>query len=109
MARRPVIGLATQTQDPVPGKIPSCWIMGQCYVRVLTAAGGVPWLVPLLQDDEATLRAIYDRLDGILLTGGVDIDPAQYGEERHPLCDRGDRPRDWTEMRLIRWALADRK
>jgi putative glutamine amidotransferase len=83
--------------------------MGQCYVRVLAAAGGVPWLVPLLKDDEATLRAIYDRLDGILLTGGVDVDPAQYGEDRLPLCDKPDRPRDWTEITLLRWALFDRK
>jgi putative glutamine amidotransferase len=83
--------------------------MGQRYVRVSTAAGGVPWLVPSLGQDEATLRAIYERLDGVLLTGGVDIDPSHYGEPRHELCDRSDPDRDWTELALIRWAVADRK
>jgi putative glutamine amidotransferase len=83
--------------------------MGQCYVRVLASCGGVPWLVPLLQEDEATLREIYQRLDGIFLTGGVDVDPSSYGEARHPLCDHGDRARDWTEITLIRWAVAEGK
>jgi putative glutamine amidotransferase len=106
---RPVIGIATQTQQAVAGQSPLAWIMGQPYVRVLTEDGAVPWLVPLLSGDEATLRCIYDRLDGIFLTGGVDIDPANYGEPLHALCGPTDADRDETEMNLIRWALADRK
>jgi putative glutamine amidotransferase len=107
--QRPVIGIATQTQQAVAGQIPLAWIMGQQYVRVLTEAGAVPWLVPLLPGDEATLRCIYDRLDGVFLTGGVDVDPSHYGEPLHSLCGPTDRDRDWTEVRLIRWALADHK
>jgi putative glutamine amidotransferase len=106
---RPVIGLATQTLEPIPPRLPLCWVMGQRYVRVLAAAGAVPWLIPLLPGDEATLRAVYARLDGVFLTGGVDVDPGQYGEERGPACDRADAARDWTELTLIRWALADDK
>jgi putative glutamine amidotransferase len=83
--------------------------MGQRYVRVLAAAGAVPWLVPLLEGDEATLRLVYERLDAVFLTGGVDVDPACYGEPRHERCDRADPARDWTEITLVRWALADRK
>lgn len=41
--------------------------------------------------------------------GGHDVDPAHYGEERHPLCDKTDPPRDWTELTLSRWALAEGK
>jgi putative glutamine amidotransferase len=69
----------------------------------------VPWLIPLLQGDEGTLRAVYERLDGVFLTGGVDVDPSQYGEERQAGCDRADPARDWTELTLVRWALADDK
>jgi putative glutamine amidotransferase len=101
--------MATQSLEAVPGKLPPCWVMGQRYVRVLAAAGAVPWLLPLLEGDEATLRSIYERLDGIFLTGGVDVDPARYGEPRHERCDRADPARDWTEITLVRWALADRK
>jgi putative glutamine amidotransferase len=104
-----VIGIATQTLEAIPGKLPLCWVMGQRYVCALTAAGAVPWLVPLLPDDEATLRAVYERLDGVFLTGGVDVDPASYGEPRHQLCDRTDPARDATELALIRWAVADGK
>src|SRR4051812_32372789 len=95
--------------EAVPGKLPACWVMGQRYVRVLAGAGAVPWLIPLLPGDEATLRVIYQRLDALFLTGGVDVDPANYGETRHELCDRSDPARDWAEIALVRWCLDDRK
>jgi putative glutamine amidotransferase len=106
---RPVIGIATQGLEAIPGERPPCWIMGQRYVRVLASVGAVPWLIPLLPEDSDTLRAVYDRLDGLFLTGGVDVDPLHYGEERHALCGKTDRDRDQTEIQLIRWALADCK
>jgi putative glutamine amidotransferase len=98
-----------QTLPAIPGRLPDCLVMGQRYVRVLAGLGAVPWLVPLLPGDEATLRAVYERLDGLFLTGGVDIDPSNYGEPRHAACDSPDPARDWTEIQLIRWALADGK
>lgn len=109
MSARPLIGLATQSLDAIPGKLPPCWVMGQRYVRALADAGAVPVLVPLLFGDEATLRLLYERLDGVFLTGGVDVDPAHYGEPRHERCDRADPARDWVELALVRWASADRK
>jgi putative glutamine amidotransferase len=105
-----VIGIATQTLAAIPGQLPPTWVMGQKYVRVLAAEGAVPWLVPLLQGDEATLRCVYERLDGLFLTGGVDVDPASYGEARDPRWVQDTDPaRDWAELTLLRWALADRK
>src|SRR5262245_10526468 len=109
MPRRPVIGIATQTLEAVPGELPPCWVMGQRYVRVLRDAGAVPWLIPLLLEDQATLREIYDRLKGVFLTGGVDVDPSRYGEARQSYCGRTDPARDDVEIQLIRWALADQK
>jgi putative glutamine amidotransferase len=107
---RPVVGIATQTQEAIYGQAPRAWHMVQRYVHVLVGCGGVPWLIPLVRGDEETLRAIYDRLDGVLLAGGVDVDPAEYGEaEQRPLCNRSDPERDWTELTLVRWALADHK
>jgi putative glutamine amidotransferase len=83
--------------------------MGRKYVRTLADAGALPWLIPPLSGDLDTLRAVYERLDGLFLTGGVDIDPVHYGEARHERCDRGDADRDWAELTLIRWAVADGK
>lgn len=105
----PVIGITTQTLEAIPDQLPRCWIMSQRYVEVLTASGAIPWVIPLLEGREAALRSIYDRLAGLFLPGGVDIDPAAYGEPRTSLCGRIDPARDWAELLLVRWALADKK
>jgi putative glutamine amidotransferase len=109
VSKRPVIGIATQTQDAVPGQLPRCWIMSQRYVQVLSSLGAVPWLVPLLPTDRNTLREVYERLDGVFLTGGVDVDPSHYGETKHPKCGHTDPDRDAVEMMFVRWALDDHK
>lgn len=106
---RPVIGIATQTLPPIPGERPHCWVMGHRYVEALRLAGALPWLIPLLPHDPDTTAAICDRLDGIFLTGGVDVDPARYGEEKHPLCGTTDPDRDAIELTLLKHALATDK
>ena len=106
---RPVIGIAMQTLPASPGVLPACWIMSHRYVNVLRESGGVPWLIPLLPDDPAPLRAIFDRLDGIFLTGGVDVDPVCYGEEKQSYCGTTDPPRDAVELALLRWAMETNK
>ena len=109
MATKPIIGVPTQTLEEIPGELPRCWVMSQQYVRVLVQAGGVPWIIPLLEGDRSTLRAIYERLDGIFLPGGVDLHPSAYQEEATPLCGRTDPARDEIELTLTRWAMEDRK
>jgi putative glutamine amidotransferase len=56
---------------------------------------------------EATLRALYGRLDAVLIPGGGDVDPRHYGAEKHPLTDRIDPERDETELTVTRWAMED--
>lgn len=107
--RRPVIGIPTQTQLAVPGELPRCWIMSNRYVQVLANVGAVPWLIPLLPNDEETLRETYSHLDGIFLTGGVDVDPSHYGEEKEAYCGRTDVDRDAVELKLTKWAIEDKK
>lgn len=109
MANRPIIGVPTQTLEEIPGELPRCWVMSQQYVRVLVQSGAVPWIIPLLQGDSATLRAIYERLDGVFLPGGVDLHPSTYQEEPTALCGRTDPDRDEIELALARWAIEDRK
>jgi putative glutamine amidotransferase len=105
---RPVIGIPTQTLQSLGGvsaEIPPSWVMSQRYILTLTAAGAIPFMIPLV--DEETLRGISDELDGVFLPGGADIDPSTYGRDPHPLCDRTDRERDRVEMSLARWAMAE--
>ncbi|MEP7067272.1 MAG: gamma-glutamyl-gamma-aminobutyrate hydrolase family protein [Gemmatimonadota bacterium] len=108
MSPRPIIGITTQTLEAVPGELPRCWVMSQRYVDVLTQVGAIPWIIPLSQDME-TLRAVYERLDGVFLPGGVDMDPDQYSESRLPACGVTDADRDRVEVAFVRWAMAERK
>jgi putative glutamine amidotransferase len=111
MPHRPIIGIPTQTlhaMDGIPEALPESWVMNQRYSRVVASAGGLPVMIPLL-DDEGTLRALYDRLDGLLLPGGLDLDPATYGEPRRPDCGRVDPDRDRVELQFARWAIAEGK
>lgn len=112
MDQRPVIGIPTQTLqaiDGIPEELPHSWVMNHRYFLALTAVRGVPWMIPLLDDDMETIRAIYDRLDGVFLAGGVDMDPESYGEDRDELCGRTDLSRDRVELQLAAWALEEGK
>lgn len=103
---RPVIGVAMQTLPAKPGgDLPTCWIMGRRYVQALCSVGAIPWLIPLLPQDPETMNDIFDRLDGVFLTGGVDVDPSCYGETRHPKCGATDPDRDAIEILLLQHAM----
>ena len=108
--RRPVIGVSTQTLHAIQGipeGLPESWVMNQRYFRAVTLVGGVPLMIPLFDDDLSTVRALYERLDGLLIPGGVDMDPGTYGEEIRPEVGRLDAARDTVELELVRWAIED--
>ncbi len=109
MHRRPLIGITTQTQEPIPGVAPRCWIMGHTYITSLSSQGALPWVIPLVAHDLETLRGIYEQVDGVFLPGGMDVDPTHYDEDRSELCGRIDSDRDTVEITLARWALEDHK
>ena len=105
----PIIGIPTQTLEAIPGEVPRAWVMGQRYVHTITEAGGLPWLLPLWSSDETVLRQTYEKLDGLFLAGGVDVDPSSYGAAKEEVCLKTDLDRDFTEQTLIRWAREDGK
>jgi putative glutamine amidotransferase len=111
MTQRAHVGVPTQTLqsiDGIPEGLPHSWVMNHRYHTSLESVGAVPWMIPLLED-ERTLRAMYDRLDGIFLAGGVDVDPASYGQERAGTCGSIDPARDRVELLFARWAREDGK
>jgi len=79
---------------------------GRTYVEAVATAGGAPVLIPL-NLDQGRLRAIYERLNGLLLAGGADVHPRHYGETIHEECGEIDEARDTVELTLTRWALAE--
>lgn len=104
MSQYPVIGLPTLAIPPGPK--PPRFGINQSYVRALTAAGCAPVLIPILDDDDR-LRAIYDRLDGILFPGGADVAPQEYGEQPIDNLNVVEPERDRVELKLARWAFDD--
>ena len=108
---RPIIGVTTQTLqaiDGIPPGLPLSVVMNQRYYVAVAAAGASPVLIPLLDDAPEALRGAYDACHGILIPGGVDMDPACYGEAPHEKLGRTDPARDRVELLLTRWALEDR-
>jgi putative glutamine amidotransferase len=103
---RPLIGIPAASQrDPEYVATPIYRFNG-LYPAALAACGADPIVIGLdLPAD--SLRSIYARLDGLCLSGGVDVEPREYGEQPHPKLGNVDGPRDATELTLARWALRD--
>jgi putative glutamine amidotransferase len=101
---RPIVGITTYAEDARWGVWDSpAALIPLAYVHAVEAAGGRALLVPPSAEGiEETL----DILDGLLLSGGADLDPGSYGAEPHPETN-GVRPeRDRAELALLEGALA---
>ena len=82
----------------------SLWMLPG-YMKGIAAAGGIGVMLPLT-DQTADLEEILNRFDGFLFTGGHDVDPAIYGQERTELCGELAPGRDAMEPELLNMALA---
>ena len=71
------------------------------YFHAVERAGGAPVLLAPGLDD-----ALRKRMDGLLLSGGGDVDPARYGEPRHPKTGDVSEARDELEIELVRRAVS---
>ncbi len=106
LSKRPIIGVIgalfeRRNASTISG-------ISHSYLAAVEAAGGIPLLVHLTDDQEA-LDAHYQRCDGLLFCGGGDIAPVHYGQPPHPLLGAVEELRDRVELRLARRAVADRK
>jgi len=103
----PVIGITGRPDRSArPPNLP-LFAISQSYVLAVELGGGAPVVVPPYVE-ETRLRAIFEHLDGLILSGGGDISPVFYGEENGGLLWRVDEQRDRAELALARWALADK-
>lgn len=104
---RPLIGITTRRRNSDEGKNDQFALM-TAYVESARKNGGAPVLVPLgLSDDE--LRDLFDRLDGLIFSGGGDIHPQAFGAQTHESMYGVDEDRDRVEFSLIRWAAKEDK
>ena len=77
--------------------------MPTSYAAAIERAGGVPVVVPLVE--HGTLASLFDLIDGLLLAGGGDIGPAEYGAVDRGKLTGVDADRDRVELFLARLAL----
>lgn len=103
----PVVGLTTYLERATQG----VWdvrasFLPQQYLDGVTAAGGAAVLLPPQPNPDAAADAVLDGLDGLILTGGVDVQPELYGAPRHPLTDQARPDRDEWELALYRGAAS---
>jgi putative glutamine amidotransferase len=96
---KPLIGIGSDV-NVTPGKRDRAFAY-TTYVDSLRRAGAVPVVIPP-QPENA--RELIDSLDGLLLAGGDDCDPAVYGEERHPSVEPMDVRRQANDLSLAKLA-----
>ena len=102
---RPLIGLSTYREQARWG----VWdqpadLLPSSYAEAVARAGGVPVLLP--PQAPASAPYVVERLDGLVVTGGADVDPARYGAEPHPRTASWRVDRDAWEVALLEAADA---
>ena len=81
-------------------------LLPESYVQAVNRAGGLALLATPDPRVTAEPDELLDRLDGLILSGGADVDPAVYGATRHPETQATQRDRDEFEIALARRAVA---
>jgi putative glutamine amidotransferase len=93
--KRPIIGITMDTRDEG-----GYYQLGFDYPKSIEKAGGLPLGIPY-KTDHTLIPQILDVLDGILFTGGNDLDPALYGESWHAEAQKIDPERQAFELALL--------
>lgn len=104
-----LIGITTYREPADYGvwrEIP-CALIPHAYVAHVEAAGATAVLIPpRLDADEEWAQRLLGRLDGLVLAGGVDVEPARYGSDPHPSIQSSRPERDTSELALARASAA---
>lgn len=106
--KRPIIGCTTYRKHIAQRRPIEVYGLMPSYTEAISAAGGVPLLIPLGLGTDA-LQAVLDRVDGVLLPGGGDVEPEVYGGQQHATLWGIDPERDRTELSMSRMAVKQQK
>jgi putative glutamine amidotransferase len=103
---RPVIGISTNLVDARWG----VWeqraaLLPLSYLTAIQRTGGMPLMVVPDPDLEQRPDELLDAIDGLIISGGDDLDPSSYGAERHPMTSATVPERDRFEIALVRRAI----
>lgn len=101
-----MVGLTTYRQQAQSG----VWdvdavFLPAVYLDAVTRAGGIATLLPPQPADDAVADRVIAAIDGLIITGGRDVEPSVYGSDAHPATDQPARDRDAWEFALLKAAL----
>lgn len=102
----PVIGVTTYLEQAQTGvwDVPASFLP-KVYLDAVTDAGGIVVLLPPQPVTRAVADAVLSRLDGLIVSGGADVDPGLYGQAAHPKTGRPRTDRDAWEDALLTAAI----
>lgn len=100
MRKRPVIGISASRSEEQHRLS-----LSETYLNAVYRAGGMPMVFPSSITDEKAIDEMLDLVDGVLLSGGIDVHPRYFGEEILPGCGAIDETRDAFELTLTRRAI----
>jgi putative glutamine amidotransferase len=103
---KPIIGLNADFRAAASGRS-SFTFVDAGYYDAVTQAGGIPMVIPPLEEDD-DLADLLNHLDGVVLIGGADLDPRRDGWMMHPTIRPLATRREDFDRRLMR-AIADRR
>ena len=100
--KKPVIGILANLHHYESGPLPYVELCGlqRDYLFAIERAGGVPLMLPIVEDPD-TIRQQIALIDGLVLSGGYDVSPAHYGEEPTALLEEIHPERDEYELLAI--------
>lgn len=99
---RKVIGITSSQEN---ANEPSEFTSPKSYSKAIEHAGGLPILLPIIDENVELIEEMLEHVDGLLLTGGVDVDPLLFGEQPHRELGRIDPGRDYFELHLAKAAM----
>jgi putative glutamine amidotransferase len=99
---RPLIGVTTYLERAVQGQWDERFgLVPETYLLGVEEGGGSPLMLPPQPFDDAVVGRVLDAVDGLVLSGGADVDPARYGAERGPHTQAPRHDRDAWETALV--------
>lgn len=101
---RPLIAICCSYASPEGSAASGTDTVPHAYGRCVTQSGGVPVLVPCMEEP-AVVGDLLDRVEGIIITGGVDVDPALYGQEPLRALGKISPERDAQDRAIMEWVL----
>lgn len=107
MKKKPIIGISSnERSDTLGDRFNDYFITysGVDYVNSVAYAGGTPTILPL-HEDEAIIDSYLDMIDGLVVTGGMDVHPMFYGEDMREGCGNPYPRRDRFDMMLVKKAV----